>query len=168
LAPSASQSHIASVPSRVESNAILVPSGEKLGSLSVRVVEWLTVRSRVSVTRSGNAIPKRLAADLLKDNPGRTKYRVEVQVGGQQTFLDQIAVSHFETRNSYDVREFYESTVKEHMPFSPGEIRGLATERRIHLEEDRSVASLRGRLPVRDLNFDLGREGGTLLAPLER
>src|ERR1700746_2594419 len=37
LAPSASQSHIASVPSRVESNAILVPSGEKLGSLSVRV-----------------------------------------------------------------------------------------------------------------------------------
>jgi hypothetical protein len=85
----------------------------------------------VSVTRSGNAIPKfiiynaskdefclfRLAADLLKDNPGRTKYRVEVQVGGQQTFLDQIAVSHFETRNSYDVREFYESAVKEHMPF---------------------------------------------------
>jgi hypothetical protein len=49
-----------------------------------------------------------------------------------------------------------------------GEIRVLATERRIHLEEDRSIASLRGRLPVRDLNFDLGREGGTLLAPLER
>jgi hypothetical protein len=48
------------------------------------------------------------------------------------------------------------------------EIRVLATERRIHLEEDRSVASLLGRLPVRDLNFDLGREGGTLLAPLER
>jgi len=42
---------------------------------------------------------------------------VEIRVGGEQTFLDQIALLHFETRNSYDVRAFYESAIKEHMPF---------------------------------------------------
>ena len=93
--------------------------------------EWLTLRSGADVARAGNAIPRfiiyfasksefclfPLAQDLLKDNPGRTKYRVQVQVGGKRTFLDQIAILHFETRNSYDVREFYESAVIEHMPF---------------------------------------------------
>jgi hypothetical protein len=93
--------------------------------------EWLTLRSRASVARTATAIPKfiiynpskdefclfRLATDLLKDNPGLTKYRVEFQIGGQRTFLDQVAVLHFETRNSYDVREFYASAVKERMPF---------------------------------------------------
>jgi hypothetical protein len=50
------------------------------------------------------------------DSPGVTKYRVEVQIGGKQTFLDQAAILHFETWNSYDVREFYESAGREHMP----------------------------------------------------
>jgi hypothetical protein len=93
--------------------------------------EWLTLHSRASVARTGNAIPKfiiynpskdefclfRQASDLLNDNPGLTKYRVEFQIGGKETFLDQIAILHFETRNSYDVREFYASALKEHMPF---------------------------------------------------
>jgi hypothetical protein len=93
--------------------------------------EWLTTPSRTSVRRVRNAIPRfiiydrskdevclsPLAKDLMKDNPGLVNYRVEIQVGGNQTFLDQIALLHFETRNSYDVRAFYESAVKEHMPF---------------------------------------------------
>lgn len=95
--------------------------------------EWLTVHPRMSVRLTRNAIPRfiiynasksefclfPIVQDLLKDNPGRTKYHVEVQVGGKQTFLDQIAVLYFETRNSYDAREFYESAVKEHMPLCP-------------------------------------------------
>jgi hypothetical protein len=93
--------------------------------------EWLTAPSKMTVTRTGNAIPKfiiynkskdefclfRLAADLLKDDPGLTKYRVELQIGGQQTLLEQAALLHFDTRNSYDVRQFYDSALKEHMPF---------------------------------------------------
>jgi hypothetical protein len=93
--------------------------------------EWLTAPSRTSVKRVRNAIPRfiiydrskdefclsPLANDLMKDNPGLVNYRVEIRVGGNQTFLDQIALLHFETRNSYDVRAFYESAVKEHMPF---------------------------------------------------
>ena len=93
--------------------------------------EWLTVPSKTSVKRVRNAIPRfimydqskdefclsPLAKDLMKDNPGLANYRVEIRVGGNQTFLDQIALLHFETRNSYDVRAFYESAVKEHMPF---------------------------------------------------
>jgi hypothetical protein len=92
--------------------------------------EWLTVPSRTSVRRVRNAIPRFImydaakneiclssfAKDLMKDNPGLVNYRVEIRVGGNQTFLDQIALLHFETRNSYDVRAFYESAVKEHMP----------------------------------------------------
>jgi len=53
-----------------------------------------------------------LAKDLMKDNPGLVNYRVEIRVGGKQTFLDQIAILHFETQHSYDVRAFYESAVK--------------------------------------------------------
>lgn len=93
--------------------------------------EWLTAPSRTSVSRVRNAIPRfimydasknefclsPLAQDLMKDNPGLVNYRVEIRVGGNQTFMDQIALLHFETRNSYDVRTFYESAVKEHMPF---------------------------------------------------
>jgi hypothetical protein len=93
--------------------------------------EWLTVSSRTSVRRTGNAIPRfimydaaknelclsPLAKDLMKDNPGLWNYRVEIRVGGKQTFLDQIAILHFETQHSYDVRAFYESAVKEHMLF---------------------------------------------------
>ena len=93
--------------------------------------EWLTVPSKMTVTRTGNAIPKfiiynkskdefclfRLATDLLKDNPGLTKYRVDLQIGGPHTLLVQEAPLHFVTRNSYDVREFYESALKEHMSF---------------------------------------------------
>jgi hypothetical protein len=92
--------------------------------------EWLTVPSKTSVKRVRNAIPRfimydaaknefclsPLAKDLMKDNPGLVNYRVEIRVGGYQTFLDQIALLHFETRNSYDVRAFYESAIKEHMP----------------------------------------------------
>jgi len=92
--------------------------------------EWLTVPSRTSVRRVRNATPRfiiydqlksefclsSLAKDLMKDNPGLVNYRVEIRVGGEQTFLDQIALLHFETRNSYDVRAFYESAIKEHMP----------------------------------------------------
>jgi hypothetical protein len=95
--------------------------------------EWLTVPSRTSVKRVRNAIPRfvtydasknefclsPLAKDLMKDNPGLVNYRVEIRVGGKQTFLDQIAILHFETRHSYDVRAFYESAVKEQMPFCP-------------------------------------------------
>jgi hypothetical protein len=93
--------------------------------------EWLTVSSRTNVRRAANAIPRfimydaaknelclsPLAKDLMKDNPGLVNYRVEIRVGGKQTFLDQIAILHFETRHSYDVRAFYESAVKEQMPF---------------------------------------------------
>jgi hypothetical protein len=93
--------------------------------------EWLTVQSRTSVRRLRNAIPRfilydaaknefclsSLAKDLMKDNPGLVNYRVEILVGGNQTFMDQMALLHFETRNSYDVRAFYESAIKEHMPF---------------------------------------------------
>jgi hypothetical protein len=93
--------------------------------------EWLTVPSRTSVRRVRNATPRfiiydqlkgefclsPLAKDLMKDNPGMVNYRVEIRVGGDQTFLDQLALLHFETRNSYDVRSFYESAIKEHMPF---------------------------------------------------
>jgi hypothetical protein len=73
--------------------------------------EWLIAPSRTSVRRVRNAIPgfitydasknefclSRLAQDLMKDNPGLVNYRVEVRVGGNQTFLDQIALLHFET-----------------------------------------------------------------------
>jgi len=93
--------------------------------------EWLTVSSGTSVRRAANAIPRfimydaaknelclsPLAKDLMKDNPGLVNYRVEIRIGGKQTFLDQIAILHFETRHSYDVRAFYENAVKEHMPF---------------------------------------------------
>jgi hypothetical protein len=93
--------------------------------------EWLTVSSRTNVRRAANAIPRfimydaaknelclsPLAKDLMKDNPGLVNYRVEIRAGGKQTFLDQIAILHFETQHSYDVRAFYESAVKEHMPF---------------------------------------------------
>jgi hypothetical protein len=93
--------------------------------------EWLTVPSRTSVRPTGNAIPRfimydaaknelclsPLAKDLMKDDPGLVNYRVEIRVGGKQTFLDQIAILHFETRHSYDVRAFYENAVKEQMPF---------------------------------------------------
>ena len=124
------QSHLSPASRQLTpEDAGIDPSGSALQAVP-GPDEWLTIRSRVSITSSGNAIPKfiiynaskdefclfRLAADLLKDNPGRTKYLVEVQVGGQQTFLNQIAVLRFETRNSYDVLEFYESAVKEHMP----------------------------------------------------
>ena len=92
--------------------------------------EWLTVSSRTSVRHAANAIPRfimydgaknelclsPLAKDLMKDNPGLANYRVEIRVGGKQTFLDQIAILHFETQHSYDVRAFYESAVKEQMP----------------------------------------------------
>jgi len=92
--------------------------------------EWLTVSSRTNVRRAANAIPRfimydaaknelclsTLAKDLMKDNPGLVNYRVEIRVGGKQTFLDQIAILHFETQHSYDVRAFYESAVKEQMP----------------------------------------------------
>jgi hypothetical protein len=93
--------------------------------------EWLTVSSRTNVRRAANAIPRfimydasknelclsPLAKDLMKDNPGLVNYCVEIRVGGKQTFLDQIAILHFETGHSYDVRAFYESAVKEQMPF---------------------------------------------------
>jgi hypothetical protein len=93
--------------------------------------EWLTVSSRTNVRRTGNAIPRfimydasknefclsPLAKDLMKDNPGLVNYRVEIRVGGKQTFLDQIAILHFETQHSYDVHAFYENAVKEKMPF---------------------------------------------------
>jgi hypothetical protein len=93
--------------------------------------EWLTVPSRTGVRRVRNAIPRfimydaskdefclsPLAKDLMKENPGLVNYRVEIRVGGNQTFMDQIALLHFETRNSYDVRAFYESALKENMPF---------------------------------------------------
>jgi hypothetical protein len=103
------------------------------GSALRRVPEpedWLTVHSAMSVKRVETAIPGfiiyggpktgfclfSLASELLKDNPGQTRYRVHIQVSGQRTLLDQMAVLSFETRNSYDVREFYEGAVKEHMP----------------------------------------------------
>jgi hypothetical protein len=57
-----------------------------------------------------------LAKDLLKDNPGLTKYRVEIRIAGEQNLLDQMALLHFETRNSYDAGAFYESAIKDHMP----------------------------------------------------
>ena len=92
--------------------------------------EWLAVNSRTDVGRVRNAIPRFIiydaaknefclspaAKDLMKDNPGLGNYRVEIRVGGKQTFLDQMALLHFETRHSYDVRAFYESAVKDHMP----------------------------------------------------
>ncbi len=92
--------------------------------------EWLTVSSRTNVRRAANAIPRfimydaaknelclsPLAKDLMKDNPGLVNYRVEIRAGGKQTFLDQIAILHFDTQHSYDVRAFYESAVKEQMP----------------------------------------------------
>jgi hypothetical protein len=94
--------------------------------------EW-TVSSKMNVRRAANAIPRfimydaakngfclsPLAKDLMKDNPGLVNYRVEIRVGGKQTFLDQIAILHFETQHSYDVRAFYESAVKEQMPLCP-------------------------------------------------
>lgn len=92
--------------------------------------DWLTVHSGMNVKRVETAIPGfiiyggpkngfclfSLAAELLKDGPGLTRYLVQIQVSGQQTQLDQMAVLSFETRKAYDVREFYESAVKEHMP----------------------------------------------------
>lgn len=124
------QTHLspASQPLRPE-DAGVDPGGSALGVLA-GPDEWVTAPSRMSVTRTRNAIPKFIiynpskgefclfsqATDLLKGSPGLTKYRVEFQVGGKQTFLDQIAILQFETHNSYDVRNFYESAVKEHMP----------------------------------------------------
>jgi hypothetical protein len=72
--------------------------------------EWLTAPSRTSVRRviydrsKDEFCLSSLAKDLMKDNPGLVNYRVEIRVGGNQTFLDQIALLHFETQNSYDVR----------------------------------------------------------------
>jgi hypothetical protein len=113
------------------------PSGSAMQVLwepgSMGPDEWLTVASRASVTRTKRALPRftiyrpssrdlcliPLAADLLKDSPGPTKYRVELVVSGERTLMDQAAVLHFETRKSYDVREFYRSAIEERMPVCP-------------------------------------------------
>jgi hypothetical protein len=57
-----------------------------------------------------------LAKDMIKDNPGLTKYRVEIRIGGDKTLLEQIAIRYFETQKSYDVGTFYESAIEDQMP----------------------------------------------------
>ena len=63
-----------------------------------------------------------LAADLLKDAPGPAKYRVELTISGERTLMEQAAVLHFETRNSYDARQFYRSAIEERMPVCPAPV----------------------------------------------
>jgi hypothetical protein len=113
------------------------PAGSALEALweagSLGPEEWVTVSGRTSVRRTKRVIPKfivyrplsrelclfPLAKDLLKDDPGPTKYRVELQVSGEQTMMDQAALLHFETRQVYNVRQFYDGAIEDQMPVCP-------------------------------------------------
>lgn len=131
------QTHLspASVSLRPE-DAGIDPSGSALEVLwepgSMGPDEWLTVASRTSVTRTKRVLPRFTiyqppsrefclisSATGLLNSPGPTKYRVELVVSGERTLMDQAAVLHFETRKSYDVREFYRSAIEERMPVCP-------------------------------------------------
>ena len=101
--------------------------------------EWVTVNQRTSVQRTKRVTPVfimygalsrepclfSLAADPskfmepLKDDPGPTRYRVELQVSGEHTMMDQAALLHFETRKAYNVRQFYQSAIEDQMPVCP-------------------------------------------------
>jgi len=87
------------------------PSGSALQVLwepgSMGPEEWLTVASRTNVQRTRRVVPRfiayspasrelclfSLAGDLLKDNPGPARYRVELMVSGEHTLMDQAAIS---------------------------------------------------------------------------